>query len=168
MFRITVVIWSTVEEGERHRQGQERSGDSSRQHRQRASHPHQTGETSCLFCLCLCVFDALALIKNKITHLTSIRARGSPGSSNQTIRRRRGKGFHCHSLLSLLILCSSTSWLTLPLSKLPPHLSFLFLSSLIGAAVSDAVVRSLNKQIRQLASANRSLLCRRRIVLLIS
>lgn len=99
VFRITSVIWSTVEEGERHRQGQERSGDSSRQHRQRASHPHQTGETETSYrCVCVCVFDASALIKNEITHLTSIRARGSPGSSNQTVRRRRGKGFHCFSL----------------------------------------------------------------------
>lgn len=51
-----------------------------------------------------CVFDASALINREITHLTSIRARGSPGSSNQIIRRRRGKGFHCHSLRRSLLL----------------------------------------------------------------
>lgn len=38
----------------------------------------------------LCVFEASALINSEITHLTSIRERGSPGSSNQIIRRRRG------------------------------------------------------------------------------
>lgn len=142
---ITFIIWSTVKEGKRHGQGQERSGDSSRQHWQWASHPHQTGETetSCLFCLCVCVFEASALINSEITHLTSIRAKGSPGSSNQIIRRRRGKGFDCHSLrlsfffffllsifkpppppVPLFIHFISHFMDLLPLTKLPSYLSF--------------------------------------------
>lgn len=115
------LVWSTVEEGERDRQGEERPGGSSRQHRQRARHPHQTGETSCLLALSLSPFDPSALINSKITHLTSIRGRGSPGSSSRIIRRRRGTGFNCHSLRRSLLLCPSV--------RVQSRLVFVFLSS---------------------------------------
>lgn len=129
VFVVILIILSTVEEGQRSRQGQERPGGSSRQHRQRASHPYQTGET-------LSPFEASALINSEITHLTSIRAKGSPESCNQIIRRRRGKGF-------------------LFLQPPPVPLFVHFTSPLIGC--SPRVGAAVSKHISQLVSANRRL-----------
>lgn len=134
------LVRSAVEEGERDGEGQERTGGSGRQHRQRASHPHQTGETSCLpphtHSLSRAVFDVSALINSEIAHLTSIRARGSPGSSNQIIRRSRGKGCDCHSLhrsfsrpLFFPVFFTSLRPSTSCLSLLSKPLLLLFLSS---------------------------------------
>lgn len=93
------------------------------------------------------MFDASALINSEITHLTSIRVRGSPGSSNQIIRSRRGKGFHCHSLrrsflLHLLpSLCSSTSC--------PSSSPFKASSSPLVSVLLSSLIRALGSRVLQ-------------------
>lgn len=81
----------------------------------------------------LCVFEASALINSEITHLTSIRVRGSPGSSNQIIRRRRGTDSPSLLFLPPLPLFIHSS----PASLLPSKpLPFLWTSSPSWAAWS--------------------------------
>lgn len=73
---VSSAFTSTVEESQRAGQGQERSGESGGQHRQRSCYPHQTGESTAA---------ASALTSGEITHLTSIRAGSLRGSETGSL-----------------------------------------------------------------------------------